>query len=87
MIIYTRTKVETPDTVEGENLAAHVVMCRQREVATEKRMIEIEEKQSKIEQREHELRSYILKTITTAFLALLSSAVSLGVVISQFVKN
>jgi hypothetical protein len=87
MIIYTKTKVETPETVEGENLAAHVVMCRQRELAMEKRMEEIEEKHSKIEQREHELRSYILKTITTAFLALLSSAVSLGVMISQFIKN
>lgn len=87
MIIYTKTKVETPETVEGENLAAHVVMCRQRELAMEKRMEEIEDKQSKIEQREHELRSYILKTITTAFLALLSSAVSLGVMISQFIKN
>lgn len=87
MIIYTKTKVETPETVEGESLAAHVVMCRQRELVMEKRMEEIEEKQSKIEQREHELRSYILKTITTAFLALLSSAVSLGVMISQFVKT
>ena len=87
MLIYTKTKVETPETVESESLAAHVVMCRQRELAMEKRMEEIEEKQSKIEQREHELRSYILKTITTAFLALLSSAVSLGVMISQFVKT
>jgi hypothetical protein len=87
MYIYTTTKVDTPENVEGENLAAHVVMCRQRELAMEKRMVEIEEKQSKIEQREHELRSYILKTITTAFLALLSSAVSLGVMISQFIKN
>lgn len=85
--IFTKTKVDTPDSVEGENLAAHVIICRQREASINSRMDELEERQNKIEQREHELRSYILKTITTAFLALLSSAVSLGVMISQFVKN
>ena len=87
MLIFTKTKVETPESVEGENLAAHVVLCRQRETSINSRMDEIEQRQNKIEEREHELRSYILKTITTAFLALLSSAVSLGVMISQFVKN
>lgn len=87
MIIYTKTKVDTPETVEGENLAAHVIMCRQRELAMEKRMDEIEERQIKIEQREHDLRSYILRTITTAAFALLSSAVSLGVILSEFLKK
>jgi hypothetical protein len=87
MLIYTKTKVETPETVEGESLAAHVLLCRQREISINNRMDEIEQRQNKIEQREHELRSYILKTITAAFLALLSSSVSLGVMISQFIKN
>ena len=87
MILYTKTKTDTPDTVEGDNLAAHVIICRQREASINSRMDELEERQNKIEQREHELRSYILKTITTAFLALLSSAVSLGVMISQFIKH
>jgi len=87
MILYTTTKTDTPESVEGENLAAHVVLCRQREISINDRMDEIEQRQNKMEQREHELRSYILKTITTAFLALLSSAVSLGVMISQFIKH
>jgi len=87
MLIFTKTKVETPESVEGESLAAHVVLCRQREESINNRMDEIEQRQNKIEQRERELHSYILKTITAAFLALLSSAVSLAVVISQFVKN
>ena len=87
MIIYTKTKVETPETVESESLAAHVVMCRQRELVMEKRMEEIEEKQNKIEEREHDLRSYILRTITTAAFALLSSAVSLVVVFLEFIKK
>jgi hypothetical protein len=87
MILYTTTKTDTPESVEGENLAAHVVLCRQREISINNHMDEIEERQNKIEEREHELRSYILKTITTAFIALLSSAVSLGVMISQFVKH
>lgn len=86
MIIYTKTK-DTPENLEGENLAAHVILCRQREASVKKRMDELDERQDKIESRENELRSYILKTITTAFIALLSSAVSLGVMISQFVKN
>lgn len=87
MIIYTKTKVDTPETIEGENLAAHVILCRQRELAIENRMEELEEKQSKIEQREHELRAYILRTITTAAFALLSSAVSLGAMIAQYIKK
>lgn len=87
MILYTKTKIDTPETIEGENLAAHVILCRQRETSINERMDEIEQRQNKIEQREHELRSYILKTITTAAFALLSSAVSLGVMISEFVKR
>ena len=87
MILYTKTKVETPESVEGENLAAHVVLCRQREISINNRMDELEQRQSKIEQREREIHSYILKTVTTAFISLLSSAVSLGVMIFQFVKK
>ena len=87
MIIYTKTRIDTPETVEGENLAAHVVICRQRELAVDKRMVEIEERQIKIEQREHDLRAYIVRTITTAAFALLSSAVALGMMVSQFIKN
>ena len=87
MIIFTRTKVETPETVEGESLAAHVILCRQREIANEKRMADIEERQDKVENREIALRAYILRTITTAAIALLSSAISLGVMISQFIKK
>lgn len=87
MLIFTKTKIDTPDSVEGENLAAHVVLCRQREISMNNRMDELEQRQDKIEQREHELRSYILKTVTAAFISLLSSAVSLGVMLSQFVKN
>lgn len=87
MILYTTTKTDTPDTIEGESLAAHVILCRQREISINERMDELDQRQNKIEQREHELRSYILKTITTAFLALLSSAVSLGVMFFEFVKK
>ena len=73
--------------VEGENLAAHVILCRQRDASTKARMDEIEDRQIKLESRESDLRSYILKTITTAAFALLSSAVSLGMLISDFVKR
>ena len=87
MLIFTKTKVESPDSIEGENLAAHVILCRQREASTKARMDEIEERQSRLESRESDLRSYILKTITTAAFALLSSAVSLGMMISEFAKR
>lgn len=87
MIIFTKTKVETPETVEGDSLAAHVILSRQRESSMKNRIDELEERQDKIEQRENDLRSYILRTITTAAFALLSSAVSLGVMISEFVKK
>jgi hypothetical protein len=87
MILYTTTKTDTPESVEGENLAAHVVLCRQREISIANRMDEIDQRQNKIENRENELRSYILRTITTAAFALLSSAVTLGVMISEFVKK
>jgi hypothetical protein len=87
MILYTKTKVDTPDTIEGDNLAAHVILCRQRDKNIKERMDDFEQRQDKIENREHELRSYILKTITTAAFALLSSAVSLGLMIFEFVKR
>ena len=87
IVLYTTTKVDTPDTIEGENLAAHVILCRQREASIKNRMDEIEQRQDKIEAREHDLRSYILKTITTAAFALLSSAVSLGIMLFEFVKR
>jgi cell division protein FtsB len=87
MLIFTKTKIESPESIEGENLAAHVILCRQREASTKARMDEIEERQDKLESRENDLRSYILKTITTAAFALLSSAVSLGMIISEFVKK
>lgn len=87
MLIFTKTKVETPESVEGESLAAHVVLCRERETSIVNRMDELEQRQNKIEQREHELRSYILKTVTTAFISLLSSAVSLGVMVFQFISK
>ena len=87
MIVLYTTKVDTPDTIEGENLAAHVILCRQRDISIKNRMDELEQRQDKIEAREHELRSYILKTITTAAFALLSSAVSLGIMLFEFVKR
>ena len=87
MILFTKTNIDTPDTVEGDNLAAHVILCRQRDISIKERMDEIEQRQNKIEQREREVHSYILKTVTTAFISLLSSAVSLGVMIFQFVKH
>lgn len=86
-ILYTKTKVDTPENVEGENLGAHVILCRERAAATHTRMSKIEEKMNTIEQREEQLRSYILKTITTAAIALLSSAVSVGVMFSHYIKN
>jgi cell division protein FtsB len=87
MLIFTKTKVESPESIEGENLAAHVILCRQREASTKARMDEIEDRQAELENRESDMRSYILKTITTAAFALLSSAVSLGMLISDFVKK
>lgn len=91
MIIYTRTQTEppkdTPETLEGVNLAAHVALCRQRDLTNEKRMRELEEMQDKLERREDELRSYIVRTVSTALLSLLSSAVSLGIMFSEFVKK
>jgi hypothetical protein len=87
MLIFTKTKVESPESIEGENLAAHVILSRQRHDSIQSRMDEIEDRQIKLESRESDLRSYILKTITTAAFALLSSAVSLGIMISDFVKH
>lgn len=87
IVLYTKTKTDTPETIEGENLAAHVILCRQRDIAIGNQMDEFDERMDKMEEREHELRSYILKTITTAAFALLSSAVSLGIMISEFVKK
>lgn len=87
MIIFTKTKTEAPETIEGENLAAHVILCRQRDVAITSRLDNIDDEIGKIESRENELRAYLLRTITTAALALLSSAVSIGVIFSEYVKK
>lgn len=87
LIFTTTTKSDTPENVEGDNLSAHVLLCRQRESSMKTRMDEIEDRQDKIEQREHELRSYILRTITTAAFALLSSAASLIIIIIEFIKK
>lgn len=87
MIIFTKTNVESTETVEGENLAAHVIICRERDSAVNNRLNEIDERLDKIETKEYELRTSIFRTITTAAFALLSSAVSLGVLFSEFVKK
>jgi hypothetical protein len=87
MIIYTKTKIDTPDTIEGENLAAHVVLCQQRDAVNKNRITTLSDRLDRIEERENELRSYILKTITTAAFSLLSSAISLGVMISHYIRN
>jgi len=86
MLIFTKTKTDTPETVEGENLAAHIILCRQREASIKSRMDEIEDRQIKLESRESDIRSYILKTVTTAAIALISSAFSLGLMLSQHSK-
>lgn len=87
MIIFTKTKTDTPETIEGENLAAHIVLCRQRDRSINERMDEIEQRQNAIEERERDIKSYILRTVTTAAIALISSAFSLGVMLSQYVKH
>jgi hypothetical protein len=87
IVLYTKTKTDAPETIEGENLAAHVILCRQRDIAITTRFEEMNDRQDKIENSEKELRAYLLRTITTAALALLSSAVSFGVIISEFVKK
>lgn len=87
MIIFTRTKTDTPESIEGENLAAHIVLCRQRDKSMNERLDELEERQAKLENKESELKSYLLKTITTAAFALVSSAFSLGIMLSQFGKH
>lgn len=86
MIIYTYTAKENPEHVESESLAAHVMLCKQRDASISKRLSELDERQDKIESRENELRLYILRTITTAAIALLSSALSLGAMIFGYVK-
>lgn len=86
MLIFTKTKTDTPETVEGDNLAAHIILCRQREASIKSRMDEIEDRQIKLESRESDIRSYILRTVTTAAIALISSAFSLGVMLSQYGK-
>lgn len=86
MLIFTKTKTDTPETVEGENLAAHIILCRQREASIKSRMDEIEDRQIKLESRESDIRSYILRTVTTAAIALISSAFSLGLMLSQHSK-
>lgn len=85
MILYTKN-TETSENVESENLATHVALCRQRKQSFDKRMSELERKQEKLEIREQELHSYILRTITTALFALISSAISLGAMLFQFFK-
>ncbi len=87
MLIFTKTKTDTPETVEGENLAAHIILCRQRDQSIKERMDEIEDRQIKLESRESDIRSYILRTVTTAAIALISSAFSLGVMLSQYGKH
>lgn len=86
-MIIVKTHTETPENVEGENLAAHVILCRQRELSSTIRMDEIEDRQDKIEDREHALKSFLMKTITTALLALISSAFSIGVLLSEYFKK
>lgn len=85
MIIVTKIK-DTPEAIESENLAAHVILCRQKAESNDKRLDEIEDRQDKIETRERDMRSFLTRTITTALLALISSAFSIGVLISEHSK-
>lgn len=87
MILFTKTKTDTPESIEGENLATHIVLCRQRDQSIKERMDEIEQRQINLESRESDIKSYILRTVTTAAIALISSAFSLGIMLSQYGKH
>lgn len=87
MIIISQTKtITTPETVEGESLSTHVILCRQKELAHIKRMEDLDARQDKLEATERELRSFLLRTITSVALAILTSAVSIGVHIANLLK-
>jgi hypothetical protein len=78
---------DNQESVETTSLAAHVAIQKERDLVIDDQIDEIKKRQNEIEDRERELKSFLLRTVTTAAIALLSSAVSLGVAISQFVKN
>jgi len=85
MIILKNKSVE--DNIENESLAAHVALCRQRESSQSRRMSNMEIRQDEIESRERLLKTFLLKTVTGASFAIISSVASISYVVFEFLKK
>ena len=74
------TKTTSSENIERESLATHVELCAQRIDTINKRIIELQSKQEKLETSVAASKFLIIKTISVAT-AVLTSAISLTVII------
>jgi hypothetical protein len=74
------TKTTSSENIERESLATHVELCAQRIDTINKRIIELQSKQEKLESSVAASKFLVIKTISVAT-AVLTSAISLTVII------
>jgi hypothetical protein len=74
------TKTSSSENIERESLATHVELCAQRIDTINKRIIELQSKQEKLEASVAASKFLVIKTISVAT-AVLTSAISLTVII------
>jgi hypothetical protein len=85
--MWVQIKQKSNETIESDSLAAHVALSKEREATIISRITDLETKQEETEQREHELKNLLLKTVSGAFIAIISSAFSIGAVVFNYLKG
>ena len=85
--MWVQIKQRTSENIESESLVAHVALSKEREVTQEKRIEEIEKRLDECDQREHDLKNLLLRTITGASVALFSSLVSIAAIVFNYIKQ
>ena len=85
--MWVQIKQKSNENIESDSLAAHVALSQERDSVQDKRITDLENKQEETEQRERELKNLLLRTISGAFIAIISSAVSIGAVVFNYIKG
>lgn len=85
--MWVQIKQKSNQNAESENLSTHVLLSQEREATQNKRITELEDKQKENEEREREFKNLMIKSITGASIAFISSAISIGAVVFNYFKG
>jgi len=85
--MWVQIKQKSNDNVESDDLSTHVLLSKEREAAQNNRITDLEIKQRESEERERELKNLLLRTISGAAVALISSIISIATVVFSYFKG